>query len=240
MDGKLKISILCPTRGRPSNMERLVKSAIETSSQPLEFSFYFDYDDLQSRDKFEDLINKYENLGHIFTSIIEPRFSCIMSEMTNRCYNILKNPEIIFTAGDDVVFRTPGWDEEVIENFEEFPDKILCCYGEDGYNKDIGTHLFLHANWVKTVGYVVPPIFSADYSDTWLNDVADRIGRKRKLPFYIEHIHYAAGKASIDKTMQEKLMRVNTGDSTRKFHETSAEREVDAEKLREFIKTYER
>jgi len=239
MGGKLKISILCPTRGRPSNMERLVKSVLETSTCQIDFAFYFDDDDRDSHFKYVELKDKMEGDRCKFVGVIEPRFSCIMSEMTNRCYNILKNPEIIFTAGDDVVFRTPGWDEEVIENFEEFPDKILCCYGEDGYNKDIGTHLFLHRNWIETVGYVVPPIFSADYSDTWLNDVSDRIGRKRKLPFYIEHVHYAAGKTSIDKTMQEKLMRVNTGDASRKFYETSAEREVDAEKLREFIKNYE-
>ena len=43
------ISILCPTRGRPEFMERLVQSAIETSEwNNYEFIFYIDDDDQDS------------------------------------------------------------------------------------------------------------------------------------------------------------------------------------------------
>ena len=99
----------------------------------------------------------------------------------------------------------------VVYQFRQSKDKILFVGGQDGFHapeKNFLTHGFLHRNWVETVGYFVPPYFSSDFNDTWLNEVADMIGRKIYMKdLMIEHMHPLAGKHFWDRTHQERLER---------------------------------
>ena len=118
------ISILCPTRGRPEFMESLVQSAYETAGKPisikyLQFIFYIDEDDSGS-------ISKLDSLKHGFNegtwdkvnvdAVIGPRIN--LSEAWNRCYE-KADGDILFHAGDDLIFKTRGWDAMVRIQFRE-------------------------------------------------------------------------------------------------------------------------
>jgi glycosyltransferase involved in cell wall biosynthesis len=216
------ISILCPTRGRPSNMRRLYESAYATSDTNLEFVFYIDDDDTESAAMAEEL-------GVV--TVVGPRI--VLSEMWNKCYEV-SSGHILMHCGDDIVFRSGGWDTLVLKAFNEVSDNILLVYGRDGLqDENLGTHTFMHRKWAETVGYFVPPYFSSDYNDTWLNDVAVSIGRRKYIPeIYTEHMHPGAGKSDWDKTHQERIARHQADRVDELYRSLIHEREADAAKLR--------
>ena len=167
------ISILCPTRGRPQFMEEMVGTACDQSTRVpvfpnLQFIFYIDEDDSESISMKQDLKNYFQgdlDVVHV-DAVIGPRIN--LSEAWNRCYE-KADGDILFHAGDDLLFRTRGRDEMVRLQFRESKDKILFVGGQDGLHPPENhfiTHGFLHRNWVETVGYFVPPYFSSDYNDT--------------------------------------------------------------------------
>lgn len=214
-------------------MGRLITSALETAKNPenIDFFFYIDEDDILSQIKTEELTTQLNNR---VVSHIGPRI--IMTEMTNVLAKICKS-EVMFLAGDDIVFRTSDWDTMVIDSLNQWPDHIAWVFGYDGYHKpgDFGTHGAIHKNWVDVLGYVVPPIYSADWADTTLCEISKNLGRFCYIPAYIEHMHYVVGKGEIDETMREKIIRGNQDRTGQRFIDSLPHRVSDAQKLLDFI-----
>lgn len=225
------VSVLVPTRGRPENVRRLLDSAYENSVGPIEFVFYLDEDDPL----------REAALGHIrhygATVIVGERIT--LSKTWNECYTRATH-DLLMQCGDDIVFRTQGWDGRFAEAFDAYPDKIAFVHGDDGFQHErIGTHGVLHRNWVEAVGYFVPPYFASDYNDLWLTEVADALGRRVYLPDVLtEHMHPVAGKGELDTTHQERLRRHQAEDCDRLWRDTADQRIADVAKLRAVIDAY--
>ena len=144
-----------------------------------------------------------------------------------------------FHCGDDIRIRTPKWDQTVINKIEEFDDKIAFVYGSDGHQpKTFGTHGFIHRNWVNVIGYFVPPYFSSDFNDTWLNEVSQKINRHFFVDIYTEHMHPMQGKGLWDETHKERLARgaKDEVDALYNSPKMAKLRDQDAERLRKYIK----
>jgi hypothetical protein len=222
---KEKISILCPTRGRPENVDRLLNSLKETSDVIPEIVLYVDDDDAQM----------LEWLGHddwapTVKSITGPRIT--LSDMWNKCAEVATG-DILMNCGDDVVFRTKGWDSMVKQAFASYPDRILFAHGDDAhFGSQFGTHGFVHRKWINAVGYFVPPYFSSDYGDVWLNEIANSLGRRVYLPFVTEHMHFLWGKGPKDQTHLDRLERHKQDKVDELYQALQPEREKDVEKLR--------
>lgn len=198
------ISILTPTRGRPDNITRLISSALDTALHPnlIEFVFYVDYDDHSS----DNVIERASMTGARTMTIVGDRI--VLSEMWNVCARAA-HADVMMHCGDDIVFRSEGWDKLVIDEFAKYPDGIVLVHGRDGYQDErLATHGFRHRNWMNVVGTFVPPYFSSDYNDTWVTEVADKLGRRRYIPeIYTEHMHPVVNKGPLDLTHQERLQR---------------------------------
>jgi glycosyltransferase involved in cell wall biosynthesis len=221
---KDRVSLLLPTRNRPANLRRLHQSLEDTSRQRPEVVLYVDEDDQVSADMAEDLGWKY---------VQGPRIC--LSEMWNEAYKI-STGDILMHAGDDIIFRTKSWDYHVVKAFSKFPDRLIFAHGDDGHwGKRFGTHGFIHKNWVDVVGYFVPPYFSSDYNDTWLNDVANRLGRRVYLPIMTEHMHFLFGKAELDETHRERLDRHKRDNVGQLYDSLLPKRLEDVEKLKSAI-----
>lgn len=217
------ISILMPTRQRPHNIKRLWESLQDTVDdlKDVEVVLYIDEDD-----------NTYDSLGLPVTIVRGPRI--VLSECWNRCYEQAKG-DILMHCGDDIVFRTKNWNRVVEQEFEKYPDHIVFVFGDDGGpSRDFGTHGFVHRKWAEVSGFFVPPYFSSDYNDTWLNDVAKLIGRHQYVDIYTEHMHPAFNKAPIDQNHLERLERHRNDhvDELYNSPKMQEERRMNAEKLK--------
>ena len=219
----MKISILCPTRGRPDNVNRLLGSIHDTATIMPEVVFYVDDDDAS----FPGAV------GSSDVKVVRgPRI--LMSEMWNKCLEA-STGEILMMGGDDLIFRTKGWDDQVRRAFATFPDRLVFVHGDDGHwHEKFGTHGFLHRNWIDVIGYFCPPYFTSDYNDTWWNDIANAVNRRVYLPFVTEHMHPVWGKAEWDKTHKERMARTGGRD----YAELAPERERDAKIIHEAIWRY--
>lgn len=187
---------------------------------------------LDNDDPTKDQYPKMEGVKYIYGD------RDVLSKYWNECYAVSKG-EILMHAGDDIVFKTPDWDLKVIEEFEKWPDRLVFVHGDDGYwGHNFGTHGFLHRNWVDVVGYFVPPFFSSDYNDTWLNDVANTIHRRKYVEIMTEHMHPNFGKGPLDLTHQERLARHNADNVDLLYSDKRPERDADAEKLQWAIQTF--
>jgi hypothetical protein len=222
------VSVLVPTRGRPEGVERLLESAYDLSEGPLEFVFYIDDDDPRGIETI-GVIQRYGAFVVVGSRIT-------LSQMWNACYERATH-DLLMQCGDDIVFRTQGWDVMFAQAFEQYSDRIAFVHGDDGFQHErIGTHGVLHRNWVEAVGYFVPPHFASDYNDLWLTEVADALSRRVYLPGVLtEHMHPVAGKGELDLTHQERLERHRIEDCDWIWRETAGERAADVAKLRAVI-----
>jgi hypothetical protein len=195
------ISILVPSRGRASEFSRLVKSieSMATHSRRVEIVSYHDDDDDPQLFMYPDF-SLYPFYGHV--RLVKPRI--LLSEAWNQCYRHCAG-EILMHCGDDIVFRTPGWDTIVRETFRRFDDRI------------------------------VPPFFSCDWNDVWLTEVADLIDRRVKVPIITEHLHYSFEKRERDATDVDREDRGREDNVVEMYKSMARERRSDAAKLQEVI-----
>jgi len=227
------ISLLCPTRNRPDGLEKMWSSAIENASEPskIELVLYIDDDDQSSLIKSKDLTGRF---GDQINITIGKRGEEIYSNLHNVCCSNARS-DIVFGCADDLIFRTKEWDLIAIDKFDEVPDKIAYIFSNDGHWGDkLGTHGFFHKRWFDTLGYLSPPLFTVDYSDNYVNDLANAINRR----FYvdnvlIEHMHWTFGKMKMDQTAIEAHQRRHNTNNAAIYTnaETTQRRMSDVEKL---------
>lgn len=228
------ISLLLPSRGRPDWLRRLWQSVQDTADKPrnVEMVVYVDNDD-----------DSYGFKLPLVRFVRGERI--ILSEMWNECYKISIG-EICGHMGDDIVFASKGWDTLLINKFREYGDRIVFVHGDDCsgvHGPNFGTHGFIHRKWASAVGYFVPPYFSSDYNDTWLNDVANTLGRRVYIDeIKTDHRHYIFNKSVKDQTYQDRLDRGvrDKVDEVYHSHEMWERRMGDAKKLRGVIDEYKR
>jgi glycosyltransferase involved in cell wall biosynthesis len=236
------ISILCPTRGRPQILQRMIESVRDTSlGTEIEVVLYIDDDD----HSYDEMALPQGSGGAIAgtpTKVLRGKIvrgpRICMSDYWNELIPHAHG-DIYMLCGDDCVFRTVGWDALVENAFAESQDKLLLCYGDDKGpgGRIFATHPFVHRRWVEIVGYFSGPGFSCDFADAWPQDVADMIGRKKFLPFVNEHMHALWGKALHDQTYRESAARKVRDKCAEKYDHTLELRKADAEKLRPFLNT---
>ena len=218
------ISILLPTRNRRERFEETLLSILKTIStgDAAEVLVYV-----------SDCDHSYDHFASTeFCKFIRgPRL--VMSDLWNALIPHAKG-DIFMLCADDVIFRTGNWDLEIEKAFAAVPDKILLAFANDGgpNGKTFAALPFVSRRWVEIVGYFTGPGFSADYSDTWPNDVADMIGRKKYVDVLIEHLHHVWGKAPEDQTYRENQERWMRDRPDLQYAKRSPERIADTEKLR--------
>lgn len=227
------ISLCLPSRGRPDNACRFIESAVNASSGPIQVILRVDDDD-PFVCEYEGLESRYKIYVDVIVEV-GPRI--ILSECSNECAR-LANGDILAYMGDDIVFRTFAWDLLVKQAFVKYEDSIALVYGQDGIqNESMATHGFVTRKWVETLGYLVPPYFVSDYADTWLTEVAMKLGRLHYIPrLYTEHMHYLNGKGPLDKTHQERLDRAAKANTAKLYADLAPKRAEDVEKLRKVIR----
>jgi glycosyl transferase/beta-hydroxylase protein BlmF len=240
------VSLLCPTRGRPAFAERLMESVARTAAQPkrVELLFYVDGDDPE-RAGYEAFAARLTQgpiaLGRCTVFVGEP-----MS--VSRSWNVLARQsvgDLLVMANDDQVYVDAGWDARLDAEVDAYPDGIFCMWFNDGING--GCHCafpIVSRVWCETLGYFTPGIFEFLYNDTWVMDIAARVGRTHYIPdVLVEHRHFTAGKSEFDDTYRRHRTGASDGRAARdgaRYAQAAAQREQAAVALREAIGRYEK
>lgn len=229
------ISVLVPTRKRPSNMLRLFKSISNTVNdiKNIEIISYIDDDDDDSAPALEKISKQIKT-----TVFRGPRTS--LSEAFNQLAFTVKDGIIMYCA-DDIVFHTKNWDLLIQNKFDKYDDKILLAYGNDGFLKEkCATHGFIHKNWINVVGYLLTPKLKNLYTDAYLSDVAQKIGRLCYIPeLFTEHLHPEINKSKKDETYTTRSDFPLDDILKMFFGELAQDRTNDANKLIQFIQNFQ-
>lgn len=229
------LSLLCPSRQRPSSAVRLVESVERTTSLPhlLEILFYIDSDDPTIEQYDEQLTGRSHPLDNVSVElVIGPPMSVSKSwnELASRA-----NGDVFLMANDDQVYVTPLWDVRLNQEIAKFPDDIYCIYFDDGI-WSAGNHCafpIVSKKWVDALGYFTPGVFLFFYNDTWIFDIAKRIGRAHFIrDILVEHLHPLRG-ASFGDSMHGRHAGALIPDSAEYYSSSGRDaRERAAELLR--------
>ena len=194
-----RISILCPTRNRPDQLVAMMDSALKMALKPqlIEFCLYIDLDDDSCKQ-----IQFSENVK----IIRGPRMW--LSSMYNTLITAASG-EYFFWSGDDVIFLTHGWDEELRNGINSFSSKLGVVHVNDmatSYPQKYATIGMVHRIWVDVFGYIFTPHLRDNGIDFWISNVANQIGRRLYLgDVKVEHRQYRQGKVTIDQTYIDRL-----------------------------------
>lgn len=221
------ISFLCPTRKRWKLFERMVVSLHEMCKGKWDCVAYVDNDDIETQEGCRAHADAIK-------MVVGPRI--ILTDAWNKCLP-LASGNIYCQMNDDCIARTPGFDLMVEGAFAQCADKILMVYGDDlgMHHGNFGPHPFVHKRYVEALGYFIPPYFSSEYGDAWVNFVTQGVDRRRFLPFIIEHMHYEFKKAEFDETYRERVANHKRDNCDHIWETKAPDRLRDVEKLRALL-----
>jgi hypothetical protein len=240
------ISICCPSRGRPGLAARMVESINRTVSKPsnVEIMLYLNDDDEKLQEYKQNIDKKYYTIG-------PNQSTCLTwNQLANKASH-----DILFLAGDDIQFVTKDWDKNIIRAFDQHADKICMVVPFDGNGKGKGKnllpnnepytltegdvagspHFALHRNWIKALGYFVPPFFWHWYVDTYTQTVARKLGRCMLLTKTL-----VQAKKIFDDTaiLVRQNLNVNVRDDYVWSKVKDRHLDADVKKLQEFIDNF--
>jgi hypothetical protein len=230
----MKIAILTPTRERAKRRKIFHNSVISLASSSVKCYYYIDNNDPE--------LEEYK------TQTMLPGAYNIIGEpiSVSKSWNILaskaiqEGADVLIMGNDDIIYETKDWDLLLKKEILNFPDNIYCLWFEDKINGDKHCAFpIVSKEWVKCLGYFTPGIFNFGYNDTWIFDIAKKIGRYKYLPNIIaEHKHWSINTDLIDNT----CIRNRWGDrgnlymlDAKIWEEQEYKRVEEANKLRELM-----
>ena len=202
----MKIALIVPSRERLQYKKSLVDSIIHTVSDINNVKLYFGIDDDDPTKN--DYLKMFSCYNFIKTVEIhnEGRFDGL-GKLWNICARA-SNEEIISMIGDDMIFKTKGWDVEILKEFSppKIPlDKIKMVYGNDcRHGRKIAVNAFVHRRYMDINGYFMREEFKVDFIDLWLHQVFHALGRLvYRGDIKIEHNHWTFRKMPKDNVAQK-------------------------------------
>jgi hypothetical protein len=203
----MKIALLCPTRKRPGDVVRLIRSIESTVQKFNNIKLYLGFDpDDETQHEVDDCI-KFKSY---ITKVTFPKYDDFPGLGVLWNYMASQATEEIFAmVGDDFVYETPGWDAEIIEHFENGPeDNLLLVHCNDGLHGNgnkythtyglspgqfVAVNPFIHRKYYELNGYYLREEFKHQFVDTWLDSIYHVLKRKvYRHDIMIRHLHYTS------------------------------------------------
>lgn len=166
------ITILCPTRGRPAQFQRMVNSARDTAHNPenVRVLFYVGNDEALLQSYRHDMPNCTMLIGHPWSAVMASNY------LAMRCAEFFPDTKLYMVGADDMVFATPHWDKALTDAYEALQDKTHVFSLRDSRDSYGTPHPILTHEFVTAMGYFLPPIFLHWFVDSWTVDIAKSNG----------------------------------------------------------------
>jgi hypothetical protein len=185
----MTIAVLCPSKGRPEWAARAYDTFQKATLGDAELWFVLDATDPKSHD--------YAHRG--LPSIMHPEVGG--QSYVTRTNDALTSPVIaaadaVGWIGDDMVFRTKGWDLRVEDELGSVP--IVYCNDLFQEHRKASS-VFMRRDMVNALGWLCPPWSRHLYvDDAWVR-LTERLGGRYLPDVVIEHLHPYIGKAQWDE-----------------------------------------
>ena len=172
------ISILTPTRNRVSRLNDFIMSVYQHTRKKgrVEMLMYVDDDD-PSKQQYKEYSKHCQTE---FADMLNIHFVFGEAKSVSKSWNDLyaKSVGDILIMGNDCM-----WMDDMIN------DDRHCAFP------------IVSRKWCETLGYFTPGVFEFGYNDTWVYDIAKRIGRCKWIGNVVaEHMHFSQSKSQTDDT----------------------------------------
>lgn len=207
------ISFLVPTFKRPAAIEEFSVCIDRTTTHPenVEILFGVHADDTPSIDKIDEIRPKLKiNVRPILIER-DPQ-GVHLAFLWNQLYPKATYP-IMGYFGDDVIFHTPGWDEEVRKEFLASKSVLVSCNDVHIHRGKTSTLFFTHKSVHDALGFYLHPKFRRWYTDTFWDTVYRNAGKLRyREDLFTEHLSPDVFRDRADATYNamEPLKGVDT------------------------------
>lgn len=188
---------LVPTRGRPSNVARLIEAFAENCRADTLLFFVTDKDDPTKHETF----GVVESCGYMEVGVLEwngPRGQVAPLNFAALATLTMEDTFALGVMGDDHVPRTVGWDQKYLDAIKDGG----WVYGNDLIQGEkLATEVVVSSDVVKTLGWFTYPGLEHLYCDNVWTDLGRATNRLTYLPdVIVEHMHYTVGKSEEDDT----------------------------------------
>jgi len=185
---KDKILWVCPTRGRPEKLQKMLDSFYDTTEGDSDLLIAIDSDD-RSYDK----MMFHDNNESILWEVNDPIGGKFLHLLNKMALKYVDDYKYIGFMEDDVILRTDGYEKVFIEKLKELGDFSL-VHGNDGINTPRLVSLpVLTSKLVKTLGFFAPPELNCLWADYFWRELANTgLVREHYFPeIVIQHMHYS-------------------------------------------------
>lgn len=228
----MRIAILIPTRARVTRFKKVYKSILDTANDPSNIITYAGTD--SDDPHLQEYVETFRGIKNIENPIFSERRSVpeIMDIMSRLAIN--HGADLIIIASDDVVFQTLDWDIKLQQYYSKYKDRLLIGYFNNGRDRQMCEHFVASKEWIRTLGYYVPIEFNHFYVDTYISDIALRVGRLIWMrDIVLKHEHFKYQLAPYDAT----YARTRTNNFSRRdeaiYNLMENRRVIEAQKIRD-------
>lgn len=126
-----KINLMVPTYHRVNRLKVLIDSVKNTVSdiENVKFSFCVNVKDTETVEFLEQYLDRYL-YNIVFEKTKQPNLSKYFNMMYDDDQN--KSLDIVSMIGDDMVFKTHGWDQRILSELNEY-DGLRIVYCDDDF-----------------------------------------------------------------------------------------------------------
>jgi len=222
------LTVMCPTRGRPDNLRKLVGNMVGTAvcTQSWELFLVCDKDDAETVVAAMDVREEFGNMS--VRVLVRPRSPNLSRDYYNwiACGDCPVAPagKFYWAIGDDIRIETKGWDRIMERELEQYVDRVgdrvVYAFPQDtspnkpnlGYSW--GWFPVLSREAVRILGYFFPPAYPTWGADMVLARIFNSPLVKRALPLSVRvsHVSYHqyrnVPKDSTSKSMEERFVEL--------------------------------
>lgn len=193
--------LIVPSRGRPARAREMAMSAFLTAQDADALEVVVVIDDTDPElDWYRDA---FDAKGKAQLVTLEGRHRYTEALNVAAFTEAARGHDILGAFGDDVLFRTGGWDSVVRKTLR----RPGISYGDDlVHGKNHPTAVFMSRAIVDALGWLALPATKHQWADDGWKQLGLRAGCLRYMPgVVVEHMHPAVGKAEWDQTYRDVI-----------------------------------